>query len=236
MLMCEMNRLSSHLLFMATNGMDLGAVVDDDLRLAGARGAAAVPRDGHRPADEPQLHPPRRGGRRPARRLARATLDAPARHAAGPARGVRHPDDRPADLAGAAAGRRRHHRRGGHRARGHRPDPALHRLRLGPAPRHAVPRATTQVDFDVVVGSLRRLLRPLRDPAGRDPRVDSHRPPDPRQDAHRRLPHPGQEGHPAATGPHRRVDGSAHPPLQDLHRGLQGARGRGLRGGRVTPG
>jgi NADH-quinone oxidoreductase subunit D len=33
MLMCELNRLSSHLLFLATNGMDLGAV-DDDLRLA----------------------------------------------------------------------------------------------------------------------------------------------------------------------------------------------------------
>ena len=42
-----------------------------------------------------------------------------------------------------------------------------------------------------------------------------------------RLPRPGQEGHAAAAGPHRRVDGSADPPLQDLHRGLQGARGRG---------
>ena len=30
-------------------------------------------------------------------------------------------------------------------------------------------------------------------------------------------------------GPHRRVDGGADPPLQDLHRGLQGARGRGVR-------
>jgi NADH-quinone oxidoreductase subunit D len=34
--------------------------------------------------------------------------------------------------------------------------------------------------------------------------------------------------------PHRRVDGSAHPPLQDLHRGLQGARGRGIHGDRIT--
>jgi NADH-quinone oxidoreductase subunit D len=34
MLLCELNRMSSHLLFMATNGMDLGAVGDDDLRLA----------------------------------------------------------------------------------------------------------------------------------------------------------------------------------------------------------
>ena len=37
MLMCELNRISSHLLLLATNGMDLGAVVDDALRLARAR-------------------------------------------------------------------------------------------------------------------------------------------------------------------------------------------------------
>ena len=47
-----------------------------------------------------------------------------------------------------------------------------------------------------------------------------------------RLPHPGQEGHASAACAHRRVDGGADPPLQDLHRGLQGARGRGLRGDR----
>jgi NADH-quinone oxidoreductase subunit D len=34
MLLTELNRMSSHLLFMATNGMDLGRRVDDDLRLA----------------------------------------------------------------------------------------------------------------------------------------------------------------------------------------------------------
>ena len=33
--------------------------VDDALRLAGARGGPAGPRGHHRPADEPQLHPPR---------------------------------------------------------------------------------------------------------------------------------------------------------------------------------
>ena len=41
---------------------------------------------------------------------------------------------------------------------------------------------------------------------------------------------------PAAAGAHRRVDGGADPPLQDLHRGLQGARGRGLRGHREPRG
>ena len=76
---------------------------------------------------------------------------------------------------------------------------------------------------------LRRRLRPLRDPAQRGPRVDAHRPPGARPHAAGRLPDPGQEGHAAAAGPHRRVDGGADPPLQDLHRGLQGARGRGVR-------
>ena len=49
------------------------------------------------------------------------------------------------------------------------------------------------------------------------------------QHAGGRLPDPGQEGHAAAAG---RIDESMEaldPPLQDLHRGLQGARGRGLR-------
>ena len=47
--------------------------VDDDLRLARARGDAPLPREGHRPADEPQLHPPRRRRRRPARRAGATT-------------------------------------------------------------------------------------------------------------------------------------------------------------------
>jgi NADH:ubiquinone oxidoreductase subunit D len=92
-----------------------------------------------------------------------------------------------------------------------------------------------QVDFDVIVGTygdcfdryairvneIRESIRILRQCMD--------------QDAQGRLPHPGQEGHAAAPGSHRRVDGGAHPPLQDLHRGLQSARGRGLRGGREPP-
>ena len=92
-----------------------------------------------------------------------------------------------------------------------------------------------EVDFDVVVGSygdcfdryairlneIRESIRIIRQILDQMPTG--------------RLPHPGQEGHAAAAGPHRRVDGGADPPLQDLHRGLQGARGRGLRGGREPP-
>ena len=204
--------------------------VDDDLRLARARGGAAVLPEGHRPADEPQLRAPRRRRRRPAARLARRRAAA-ARPDPAAARRVRHADDRPADLAGAAAGRRRDHADRGRGPRRHRPGAALDRRQLGHPPRHAV--------HEVPGGRVRRhrrhvrrRLRPLRHPPQRGPRVDAHRPPGARQDAGRRLPDPGQEGHAAAAGPHRRVDGGADPPLQDLHRGLQGARGRGLRGGR----
>ena len=63
--------------------------VDDDLRLARARGGAALLPEGHRPADEPQLHPSRRRRRRPSRRLARRRA-APARPHPAAARGVRH--------------------------------------------------------------------------------------------------------------------------------------------------
>ncbi len=63
MLMCELNRMSSHLLFMATNGMDLGAV---SMMIYGWREREEVLRlfeTSHRPAHEPQLHPPRWRGR-----------------------------------------------------------------------------------------------------------------------------------------------------------------------------
>ena len=91
-----------------------------------------------------------------------------------------------------------------------------------------------QVDFDVVVGTygdafdryairlneMRESIKIVRQI------LDLH--------ARGRLPRAGQEGDPAAARPHRRVDGSADPPLQALHRGLQGPRGRGLRRRRVT--
>ena len=53
-------------------------------------------------------------------------------------------------------------------------------------------------------------------------------------DAPRRLAYRGSQGDATTAGPDRRVDGGADPPLQDLHRGFQGSRGRGLRGGRVS--
>ena len=93
--------------------------------------------------------------------------------------------------------------------------------------------AYDEVDFDVVYGEQRRRVRPLPHPALRDPRVDEDRAPVRREDARRRLPRAGQEAHAAAARPHRRVDGSADPPLQAVHRGLQGA-GRARRTSRSS--
>ena len=139
----ELNRMASHLLFLATNGMDLGAVSmmlygwrerEEVLRflekVTGLRMNHNYIRPGGVAADLPD------GWRDDVLRLLDGMPAAPRR--------VRHPHDRPADLARAAPGRRRHHRRGGHRPRRHRPDPALHRRAVGPAPRHAVPRTTTR--------------------------------------------------------------------------------------------
>ena len=172
--------------------------LDDDLRLARAGRGAALHAERHRAAHEPQLRPPGRCRRRPAARLARRRA-APARPDPRAARGVRHADDRPADLARAAPGRRRRHPARGARARRHRADPALDRRRLGPPSRHALPplrRDGVRRDRRDV----RRFVRPLRDPPQRGPRVDADRAPDPRPDAEGRLPHPGQEGHARRRG------------------------------------
>ena len=94
--------------------------------------------------------------------------------------------------------------------------------------------AYDEVDFDVIVGTvgdtfdryavrlneIRESIRIVRQVLEKMPT--------------RRLPRPGQEGHAAAAGPHRRVDGGADPPLQALHARHRAARGRGLRRGRVA--
>ena len=123
MLLGELNRMASHLLFLATNGMDLGAVSmmiygwrerEEVLRffqkVTGLRMNHNFIRPGGVAADLPP------GWRDDVLRL----LDI----VPGAARRVRHADDRPADLARAAAGRRRDHPAGGDRARRHRSDPA----------------------------------------------------------------------------------------------------------------
>ena len=180
MLLCELNRIvvAPAVPRHQRHGPRRG--VDDDLRLARARGGAAVPRDDHRPADEPQLHPPRRRRRRPARRLARRRAAAP-RHAS-----RRASTSTTSLLTGQPIWRERLQGVGVITAEEAialgATGPILRStgVRLGPAPRHAVP-ALRPGRLRRRRRHLRRLLRPLRHPAQRDPRVDADRPPDPRR-------------------------------------------------------
>ena len=70
-MMMELNRISSHLVALATGGMELGAMTADVLWLPRTRTGPEPVRDDHRPADEPRLHPARRAGAGPAARRAR---------------------------------------------------------------------------------------------------------------------------------------------------------------------
>ena len=234
MLMSELNRMSSHLLFLATNGMDLGAVSmmiygwrerEEVLRffqkVTGLRMNHNYVRPGGVAADLPpgwrddvlrllELIPPRLD------EYDTLMTGQPIWRERLQGVGVITPTE------AIALGATGPVLRSTGVELGHPPGHALHEVPGGRLRRHR--------------RHVRRRLRPLRHPPQRGPRVDAHRAPDPRQDADRRLPDPGQEGHAAAAGPHRRVDGGADPPLQDLHRGLQGARGRGLRGGREPAG
>ena len=140
------------------------------------------------------------------------------------------------DLARADEGRRPALRRGRDRPRAVRPRPARVRRRLGSPPRLAVSR--------VRPGRLpragvhrRRRLRPLPRPHGRDGRVDEDRPPVPRQaraDGGAAVDRGRPQGRAAAARGAPDLDGVAHPPLQDRHGGLPGARGRGVRRDRVA--
>ena len=134
MLLGELNRISSHLMWMATNGMDLGSHLDDDLRLPGARAGRSrffekttglrmnhnFIRPGGVAADLPD------GWEDDVNVICDTVED----------RTYEYDEllDRPADLPRARRGRRQLDRRGGARAVGHRADPALHRRPLGPAP------------------------------------------------------------------------------------------------------
>ena len=103
--------------------------------------------------------------------------------------------------------------------------------RLGPAQGAAVPRLRP--------GRLRRArlrerrrLGPLQGAHGRDAGVDPHRRPVPRPargDGGRAVDRGRPQGRAAAARGAAHLDGVADPPLQDRHRGLPRARGRGLR-------
>ncbi len=101
MLMTELNRISSHVMWMATNGMDLASTIDDDLRLSRAGDDPVVLREDDRPSHEPRLHPSRRCRGGPPRRVGgRRHVDR--RDGPGPHRRVRRDVDRSADLQASA--------------------------------------------------------------------------------------------------------------------------------------
>ena len=226
--------MASHLLFQATNGMDIGAV---SMMLYGWREREEVLRllrVRHRPADELQLHPARRRRGRPSRRLAGARARACATSSR---RGVARV--RRAALARTRSGASARSASASSPPRSAWSAASPGRSCARPAsPGTCARRSRTspydEVDFDVIYTQQRRRVRPLPHPALRDPRVGEDRAAVRGEDAGRRLPRPGQEGHAAAARPHRRVDGSADPPLQALHRGLQGAAGRDVRRDRVA--
>ncbi len=181
MLMTELNRISSHLLFLATNGMDLGAVSmmlygwrerEEVLRffetVTGLRMNHNYIRPGGVAADLPDgwednvlalmdLIPPR------LEEYDILMTGQPIWRERLQGVGVITADEA---LALGATG----------------PDPALDRLRLGPAPGPALPRLR-RAGLRRRRRQLRRCLRPLRHPPQRGPRVDEARAPDRGRDA-----------------------------------------------------
>ena len=93
---------------------------------------------------------------------------------------------------------------------------------------------TSDFDFKIPVGTDRRQLRPLRGAPGGDLRVGE----DHRAGARRAARGPAHHRRPqdrAAAAPRARdLDGGADPPLQARHRGLPRAAGRGLLPDRVA--
>ena len=143
----------------------------------------ALQRLGRRPdrsgawaADEPQLHPPGWRRRRPARRLAGTTCSSCA------SRSSRAWPSTTRLLTENPIWRERTvgvgviTTAGGARAQRDRSDPAVDRLRVGPAQGAAVPRVRRRRLRRDLHGERRR-VRPLPDPPLRDPRVDQDRAP-----------------------------------------------------------
>ena len=227
MLLSELNRMASHLMFLATNGMDLGAVSmmlygwrerEEVLRffqkVTGLRMNHNFIRPGGVAADLPdgweedvarllELIPPRLD------EYDDLMTNQPIWRERLQGVGVITPQEA---LALSATG------------------PILRSTGLPWDLRKAMPYlAYDQVDFDVVVGtygdsfdryairlnevreSIRIVWQIIEQMPDGDYRVQD------------------KKVTPPPARPHRRVDGGVDPPLQDLHRGLPGARGRGVR-------
>ena len=242
-LLMELNRIGSHLVCLATGGMELGALTgmtagfrerEEVLHLleflTGLRMNHAFIRPGGLAQDLPE------GWAEKVTdfiKVMRSRLP-----------GLRQAAHRPADLAPAPGGRRLPAARRLPRARRHRPDPAQRRAAVGPAQGRAVLRLRG-VRLRGAHRHGGRLLRPLPAAGRGDARVAQDRragrgedgagPGDGRgpQDRLARAAVGGRRRHGqlprARPQDHGPVDGVADPPLQAGHRGLRGAGGPGVR-------
>ena len=230
----ELNRIHSHLIWLGTSALELGAISllwytfddrDEILDLfemaGGTRMHTRYFQVGGLAEDLPPGFTPGDAEVPPADAAVARRL----RVAARPKR----------DLARAHEGNRAALRGRRARARAVRADAALLGGELGPPKDDAVSRLRRGRVRRPRLPERRR-LRPLQGAPGRDARVGAHRQPVPRPDRRdgrgavdRRRP----QGRPPAAARAAHVDGVPDPPLQDRHRGLRRARGRGLRRDRV---
>ena len=242
-LMMELNRISSHLVALATGGMEMGATTVMTVGFRERERILDRLRDDHRPADEQRLHPPRR--RRPGPAAA-----APSTRSATwipvVRKGLRRARARCCNENPILKGRtvdvgyldldRLH------RARHHRPDAALDRPAARPAQARARTAATRPTTSTSSPATSCDAYGRLPHPARRDVRVAEDRRAGRRPAAGRRRPGHGrgQEDRLAGAARHRRrrhgqqprphpqdhghLDGVADPPLQAGDRGLPGAR------------
>ena len=234
MLMASSTASTRHVTWAATNGMDLASTT---MMIFGFREREMIlsffeKTTGLRMNHE--LHPPRRRRRRPPRRLG------------GRRRGDRRHDRAahststtscsPASRSSASAPRASGSSAPSWRSRSAATGPILRAAGVPWDLRRSMPYlAYDEVDFDVIVGTvgdtfdryavrlneIRESIRIVAPDRSSRCRAGDYRV-------------AGQEGDPAAARAHRRVDGGADPPLQDLHRGHRAARGRGLRRRRVA--
>ena len=236
MLLCELNRIHSHLIFLGTSALELGAVsmfwycfreremiIDLYEMVTGQRMHTRYFQIGGLAEDIPE------GFYAQCREFVEWMPNALERlpDAARPQR----------DLARAHEGRRPALRRRRDRARADRPGTRARRASTGTCAATSRTSRTTNVDFHVPVYPERRRLRPLPRSRRRDARVDAHRRPVPapaRADEGPPVDRRRPQGRAAAARGAAHVDGVAHPPLQDRDRGLPRARGRGLRADRVA--
>ena len=227
---CELNRIHSHLVWLGTSGLELGAIsmfwycfrereqiLDLFELVAGTRMHTRYFQAGGLAEDIPRGFYPE--CRKFVERMPHAVDE------------YEQLVDRNQIWLERTRGRRPAERRRRDRARAVGPGAARVGRRLGPAPRRAVPRVR-RGRLRRPRLSARRRLRPLPRAHGRDARVDADRravPRPARGDGGRAVDRGRPQGRAAAARGAPHVDGVAHPPLQDRHRGLPRARGRGLR-------